>query len=462
MHPTNWTPGLVVLGLGLLAGFFFAWRVARGRNPSGNTSGEATDAVSQPDAALATRRDDLLARRDAVFASLRELGSSPAAVEERRRLELEAANILRALDQINTTVPAGTPNAPPAGNWAKGLAWSGGAVAFAVVLALLLSEFSGERGEGGSMTGNTSFGGGTPMAADPEEDPRLAKLEQLAAAHPDMLEFKLDLSQAYLLRDRLIESFEISKEVLEKDPGNARATTYQAVVRMAMGQVQRASEMLDEAVQTAPDLTEAWVQRALVALQSGRFDVAVESLEKALEQRPDGAEVLSPILERARAARDGRLPEANTVAAQARPPASGELPPGHPPTGRPPAHPADPHPVAKPAVSGPAVHGVLDLPDELLGKYPRGTTIFLVARPAEQAGGPPAAVKRLQLTTFPLPFSLSGADTMAGAAFPEKVDIEARIDLDGEAMTRDPSEPVGRVQGVAAGTKDVRVVMSVP
>ena len=64
----------------------------------------------------------------------------------------------------------------------------------------------------------------------------------------------------------------------------------------------------------------------------------------------------------------------------------------------------------------------------------------------------PREVLHMRIQT---PFEVAGA-------LPDTVDIEARIDSDGDAMTREPSEPVAEGQGLAAGSEDVRLVFRVP
>ena len=82
--------------------------------------------------------------------------------------------------------------------------------------------------------------------------------------------------------------------------------------------------------------------------------------------------------------------------------------------------------------------------------------VGLVPREAPTGGGgAPVAVSRLVASGFPLRFEVAGA-------LPDSVDIEARIDSDGDAMTRDPSEPVAEGRGLAAGSEDVRLVLRVP
>ena len=82
---------------------------------------------------------------------------------------------------------------------------------------------------------------------------------------------------------------------------------------------------------------------------------------------------------------------------------------------------------------------------------PQQGVIFIIVRAAGVKSGPPAAVKRLAISTFPMTVNLSSADSMMGQPLPAKMRIEARIDADGDPMTRDPKDPAGAVEGVGAG-----------
>jgi hypothetical protein len=66
-------------------------------------------------------------------------------------------------------------------------------------------------------------------------------------------------------------------------------------------------------------------------------------------------------------------------------------------------------------------------------------------------GGPPAAVKRLPISTFPITVDLSAADSMMGQPLPKKMRIEARIDSDGDPLTKDPKDPSAVLDGVMMG-----------
>lgn len=110
------------------------------------------------------------------------------------------------------------------------------------------------------------------------------------------------------------------------------------------------------------------------------------------------------------------------------------------PSAAPAAAPSDP--------GGATLKGNLALSDKVKDKVKPGTTIFLVARTAFEGGatGPVLAVKKLTTGAWPQPFELSQGDVMmAGMNLSGKVVLTARIDQDGDAMTK----MVGDVEGVS-------------
>jgi len=92
------------------------------------------------------------------------------------------------------------------------------------------------------------------------------------------------------------------------------------------------------------------------------------------------------------------------------------------------------------------VHVTVDLAP---GAQQRTGILFVVAR--NPAGGPPAAVKRIAGATFPVTFDLSSADSMMGQPLPAKFRLEARLDSDGDASTKPPTDPSAMQEDVAAG-----------
>jgi len=88
-------------------------------------------------------------------------------------------------------------------------------------------------------------------------------------------------------------------------------------------------------------------------------------------------------------------------------------------------------------------------------EVPAGGVLYVIAR--APSGGPPLAVRRLDPGPFPLAFELGPGDAMIpGRPLAGSVVISARVDPDGDPLTREPGglsatldDPVGR------GTRDV-------
>ena len=82
---------------------------------------------------------------------------------------------------------------------------------------------------------------------------------------------------------------------------------------------------------------------------------------------------------------------------------------------------------------------------------PDSKVIFVIAREAGQTSGPPTAVKRIMATGFPMSVDLTAADSMMGQPLPAKMRIEVRLDTDGNAMTKEPTDLTAVKDGVASG-----------
>lgn len=179
-------------------------------------------------------------------------------------------------------------------------------------------------------------------------------------------------------------------------------------------------------------------------------------MAEANRRFPDQAAELSPVFEqiRAQGASPARLPsgEANpharlTGPAEGEPARAADASASQARTGTP------------SAATGRSIAGVVDLDPTLRGQVPAGAVLFLIVREARLQKGPPAAVKRLAVTSFPLRFEMSGADSMAGEPLPDPLRLEARLDKDGNPMTRDPDDPTAAQDFVRAGTTDLRLVL---
>jgi hypothetical protein len=95
-------------------------------------------------------------------------------------------------------------------------------------------------------------------------------------------------------------------------------------------------------------------------------------------------------------------------------------------------------------------------------KVQPGDTIFVVARKFDPANAPgtgtPLAVKKLTVAGWPLAFTLDSRDAMiAGTKIAGKVYVTARVDKDGDAITKNPGDVAGQSKAVDPPSKNVVV-----
>jgi hypothetical protein len=122
-------------------------------------------------------------------------------------------------------------------------------------------------------------------------------------------------------------------------------------------------------------------------------------------------------------------------------------------------------PAAAPA-SAPAaaatgdIQGVIKVPAEQV--RPAGGVLFVIARPAGVAGGPPLAVKRLAPGAgAEIPFSLGQADAMMGGDLNQPLSLQVRWDQDGNAMSKQPGDLFGEAPApVSPGASGVELVLN--
>lgn len=105
-----------------------------------------------------------------------------------------------------------------------------------------------------------------------------------------------------------------------------------------------------------------------------------------------------------------------------------------------------------------SISGTITIADALSKKVTAGETMWLVVRPGDGRPGPPLAIQRLSVGTFPQDFTVSSRDAMIqGIPFAGQVDITVRVDQDGNPMTHSKGEVYGTVQGIKVGSADVTV-----
>lgn len=410
-QPTDWTSAIAIGVAGLILGALFFFFFNRKK--------------AAPVIDTDLERKDLEAKRDALVAQLRALPDD--AVDERARLENETAAVLRALDQRS-------PGAPPQPSQqfamkpeTRGFLWGAASATALFALIFFVWNVATPRPQGEMVTGGIGSQAQSQQPGQPTTDPMVAQMEAAVQREPNNDKLRLDLAQMYLERDNLMGVFEQTKAVLDRDPRNARALTFGALVRMAMGESDAATQMLQQATQIEPQNLDAWVALAWIHAQTNKMGEAEAAIAAAARQSPENKGRLEDVLAQMKA----------RVAQQA------QMPADHPPVAPATGAPAAP---AAAAAGGNRVNVTLQLDPAARSK---SGIVFVVARPL--AGGPPVAVKRMQVASFPVTFDITSADSMMGQPLPDRFNIEARLDSDGNATTKPPTDPSASQNNVASG-----------
>lgn len=471
----DWVPALGVLVVGLVLGGALVWRMRL-----------AGAAPAPPSGSLDLR--DLQGQRDVLLRQLVELEDAAAKrtpeqlARERYALELETARVLKKIDELSSSSSVAIPSdvaakpaaaaaggaaetaaAPVAGSPAlRGFVWGVGSVAAVAGLVFLVTQAARPREPGGSPTGELpAMGAAAGVAAPaPANDAEEARLRAAIERSPDDVDAHLALAHYYLGQQNFMGVWTETQLVLARAPGQPRALSYQALVRLAMGQVDVALEMLQQAIATDPDLIDAYVPLSLVLMRQGRTEEAERTMAEAKRRFPGQEEALTRFEQQMlTSVGDGPAPgEADPHAAVPPPGASPAAMPAARAAAMPPAGAAMPPAGSLPPGGAKSVSGRLDL-DPALGGQIAGGVLFLIVRAAGVEVGPPLAVQRLVPTSFPLPFRIGEADSMTGDPLPDEVLVEARLDSDGDPTTRPPSDPRAHADGVRIGTTDLRLIL---
>jgi cytochrome c-type biogenesis protein CcmH/NrfG len=414
---TDWVSPIVIVAAALLLGalvYFFNKR--RTAPPLGG--------------AADLERKDLEAKRDALVLQLRDTSLLP---HERTRVELETAAVLRKLDAQPkhsglSTQDSGLKPASAMDPTVKGFLWGATSMAALAALLFFVYQQASPRKQGDEITGSNAMQQAQPTQQQQQPaqaDPQVQQLEAAVRSQPNNITLRNQLAEAYLQRENLMGVFEQSQAVLAQSPDDSRALTFQGLVRMAMGKSDEAVQMLQHATRSDPKNLDGWVGLAWVYAQTNRMSEAEKAIAAATREVPREQARLATVLQQMKQ----NLTQGGTQQASG-------LPEGHPAIGDTPA----------PASSGPVVRVTVDLDP---GARLRAGTLFVIARNA--GGGPPVAVKRIVASTFPIDVELTSADSMMGQPLPATFRLEARLDSDGDPLTRPPTDPSGGQDGVAPG-----------
>ncbi len=108
------------------------------------------------------------------------------------------------------------------------------------------------------------------------------------------------------------------------------------------------------------------------------------------------------------------------------------------------------------------IQGTISVDPKLKAKLDGRAVLFIIARSANSSGGPPLAVKKVDRPVFPLSYSLGSENVMMpGVSFSGKVKISARLDKDGNPMTREAGNLMGEYKKnpVEVGSQKIDIVI---
>lgn len=432
-----WILPYVVLVFGVIMALWVAWRWSGAKKPpekaassgASNTADFLEQEFQRPDPEDTSARATLLRDRARLRDELDELEfdfqAGKLSETDYRALEQEietkAAAVweqIRALPPEPRVAPSASAKRDrvPVAERVRFRRWQlvTGAfflIAFGIAVGVMLSQSVRPRlSESDTMTGD--FLTGTTSA---NSTVRAALAEgKTAFAHQEF--------------PKAIEAF---KKVLSADPDHPEAHSYMGYILLQAGHDDGALMAFDKALSRAPNLPMALWGKGMVLYQ-GKKDLAAARaiFEKLLNLVPPGE-------------------ERNEIAKML-----AEMPAG--------ADPAARATETKSAARAAQIRGKITVTPALVSKVDPGAALFIIARPAGAAAGPPLAVKKIERPKFPLDYTL-GQDNvmMQGTPFTGKIAVTVRLDRDGNPVTRGSGDLTGdyKENPVDVGAQNVDIVI---
>jgi cytochrome c-type biogenesis protein CcmH len=234
-------------------------------------------------------------------------------------------------------------------------------------------------------------------------------------------------------RQEFAKAIEAFKKVLARDPNQAEAHTYMGLILVQAGHGDGALMAFEKALAIAPNYPMALWGKGMVLYQDKKdYPAARVVLEKLLQLIPPGD-------------------EHNEIAkVLAEMPASGT------------SSPATVTASANPMASGQTISGKISVDPKLKSKIDGTASLFIIVRQAGATAGPPLAVKKIEKPRFPLPYAVGSENVMMqGMPLTGKVAITARLDKDGNAITREAGNLLGdyKKNPVEVGSQNVDITL---
>ncbi len=102
-------------------------------------------------------------------------------------------------------------------------------------------------------------------------------------------------------------------------------------------------------------------------------------------------------------------------------------------------------------IAGVVFSGEVVLAPALAGRFPKGATLFVIARDPNDRTVPLAVVK-LKPEAFPVRFTITSADSMTGAKLPQGAELLARLSASGAVSSNSPEDLEAAPASARSGT----------
>lgn len=252
----------------------------------------------------------------------------------------------------------------------------------------------------------------------------------------------LDQGRAAFQSQQWGQAIEAFKGVLAIDPNQPEAHTYMGLILAEAGHTEGALMAFDRALAADSNFPLAlWGKGMLLYRARQDLPQARATLEKLLSMTPAGADrdeiqkALADIAQTGSNEKGGQAGKKKMALSKAQ---------------------------VQAGPQGPKIQGTISIDPRLKGKADRRAVLFIIVRSADSPGGPPLAVKRIESPTFPYSYSIGPGDVMMqGLSLSGKVSISARLDKDGNPMTKEPGTLTGehKKNPVQVGSRKVDVVL---
>jgi cytochrome c-type biogenesis protein CcmH len=234
-------------------------------------------------------------------------------------------------------------------------------------------------------------------------------------------------------KQEFAKAIEAFKLVLAQEPNQPEAHSYMGFILVQAGHGDGALLAFEKALAVAPNFPMALWGKGMVLYQDKKdYPGARVVLEKLLQSMPPGEErnEVSKVLAEISASGAPSQKAAGAAPTAARP--------------------------------GQTISGKITIDAKLKDKIDTQAALFIIARPAGGAAGPPLAVKKIDKPTFPLSYSLGQENVMMqGTPFAGKINITVRLDKDGNAMTREAGNLLGdyKKNPAEVGSQNVDIIL---